>query len=782
VNDSIQRHVRGKRWVRFLAGAGLVITAAVVLGTYWLGKTAPQVPLAEPPQLPSNVNQQLSGVTFRRSDNGRRIFVIHAARTLAYREGGSTVMKDVYVEYFGHSGKRYDILKTPEGEYNPTTKNLSTPGDVEIILNASPSQLVNLAAKPDQPLNQAPADADAAHPPVYIRTSRVTSTNQGTQLESDTPVRFNLGNVSGSARGVIYGSDNGEIILKQDVQAVLNPAKGAQPDAPTEVSASRLRYAGPAEGVQLWGPVKIHEGERTVTASRGLISLDADNRITEVLLQGHANALDSTRDGQVKLQSEVLRGRVDPLTSRLSRLEATGHVRGESTQGGALANVVAQELDLNFDPVTHVPADGVAMGQVHLTINRAQRSQDDPPASPALGGKIAKEDLATEKILFSFRPKGKNLREAETAGPGTLMLFPENPKAGERTVTAARFLMAFDSSSHLESFRGTGGTKIVFAQPPDSRNQTPAVSTARELEATFDPATEIMRSVEQSGDFHFHNGTLEAKAEKARDLAREQKLTLTGRPEVWDASTRARADQIVLLLASDAAEGIGGVHAIHTNPQNPSAPPTNVVAHRMIADRRAQVVHYEGHVRAWRGTDVVESSSLNVYRNERRVSTNSRVITSHLQPASSGSIGKKESPPGPRPLTIRADRLEYLDSGRKARYDGNVELSTEDTRIDADRLDVYFSSGRKQEDSEVERAVAEGHVKIVQPMRYAKGENAVYDARTGKVVMTGGPPTVYDTEKGSMTGQRLTFYIHDDRLLVDGNANSPVISRHRVAQ
>ncbi len=782
MNDSIQRHVRGKRWVKILAGIGLVITAAIVLATYWLGKNSRQAPLPKPPQLPKDVNQQLSGVTFRRFDNGRRVFVIHAARTLAYKQGGSTVLKDVYVEYFGQSGNRYDILRTPEGVYNPATGNLSTPGDVELVLNASPSQMQDLAARPGQSIHQSATDANAARAPVYIRTSKVASTDHGTQLESDTPVRFHLGDVSGSARGVIYGSEKGEIVLKQDVQATFHSAKGAQPGAPIEMSASRLRYAGPAEGVQLWGPVKVHQGARMVTASQGSISLNAQNRITEILLKGHAHALDRTRDGQVQLQSDVLRGHLDPGTSRLSKLEAAGHVLGESTQGGALSKVSARDIVLNFDPATHVPANGVAIGQVHLTIAQSQSGQSAPSPSRTPGGKLAKEDLATEKLLFSFRPKGKNLREAETAGPGTLVLYPESTKAGNRTVTAARFFMDFDSASHLERFRGTGGTKVVFAPPPDSPKQTPAVSTAQEMVATFDPATESVQSVEQHGDFHFQNGAIEAKAERARDLAREQKLILTGRPEVWDSSTRARAEQIVILLATDTAEGIGGVHAIHTDPRDPSAPPTNVVAHRMVADRRSQVVHYEGQVRAWRGTDVVESPSLDVYRNERRVSANSRVVTSHLQPAPAGTDEHKRSPSGPRPLTIRADRLEYLDAGQKARYAGNVELRTEDTRIDADRLDVYFSSGRKQANSEVERAVAEGHVKIVQPMRYAKGENADYDAQTGKIVMTGGPPTVYDTEKGSMTGQRLTFYIHNDRLLVEGKANSPVISRHPIAQ
>ena len=782
MKNSIQRHVRGKRWIKILAGAGLVATVVIVLGTFWRGRTTRQPPLPKPPGLPKNVNQQLSGVTFTRSEKGRRIFVIHAARTLAYKQGGPTVLKDVYVEFFGESGNRHDFLRTPEGEYNPLTGNLSTPGEVELVLNASPSQLRTLAAQPGQPVNQAPADAGKASQAVYIKTSRVTSQDHGTQLESTTPVHFHLGDVSGGSRGLIYSSGKGEIILKHDVQAAFQSSKGPQQEKPIQLSASRLRYDGPGGEVHLWGPVRIHQGDRRVIAKQGSISLNGNNRVTEVLLEGRAHALDTTRGGQLKLQSDVLRGHLNSETSRLSKLVAAGHVHGESMQGGALANLTAHEVVLNFDPATHVPSNGVAAGQVHLRIDQEHRSRNASSGAESLGGKISKEDLATGKLQFSFWPNGKHLRNADTSGPGTLILYPESSEAGDRTVTAARFIMAFDSASHLQSLHGIGGTKIVFAPPPKSRNRTPAVSTASQMVATFDPATETVKTVEQSENFRFRNGTLEAKAAQARDLAREQKLILTGHPEVWDPSTRARADQIVILLASDRAEGIGGVHAIHIDPRNPAALPTNVIADRMVADRKTQVVHYEGHVRAWRGTDVVESPSLDVYKDERRVSTNSRVVTSHLQPAPARAAGERTPSSGPSPVTIRADRLEYFDAGRKARYSGNVELDTEDSRIEADRLDVYFASGKKQGNSELERAVAEGHVKIVQPMRYAKGENAVYDAATGRVVMTGGPPTVYDTEKGSMTGQRLTFDIHDDRLLVDGSAKAPAVSKHRVAQ
>lgn len=782
VNNSIRRHGRGKRWIKVLAVAGLVVTTSIVVMTYWAGKAGSLKPLPKPPALPGNVNQQLSGVTFTRSDNGRQLFVIHASRTVAFKESGATTLKDVFVEFFGRAGKRYDVLKTPEGEYNPSTGNLSTPADVELILNALPGQIQGLSSKPGQSPNEPRAESGATGEPIYITTSKVASRDRGTQLESGTPVSFHLGDISGSARGLRYGAGKSEIELRQDVEAAFRPAQNTKAGAPIRLSASRLLYSGPSEEVRLWGPVKITQGSRTITGAQGLILLDAQNRVKEIQLEGDAHASDQMPAGRLSLRSDVLRGYLDPVPSRLSKLVATGHVRSESIQSGARTNIEAQEVVLNFDPISRVPAHGIATGNVRLTIEQSPGRHQASAGSPALGRRISKETLTTEEIRFSFRPGGKNLNEADTSGPGTLVLYPEDPTAGDRIVTAARFLMDFDSSSRLKSLRGTGGTKIVFSPPSNSSNQEAAISTASRIVAIFEPATEAVRSVEQSGNYHLRKGEMEAMGEKAVNLSGQQKLILTGHPEVWDSTTKAQANQIVVNLSSDTAEGIGGVHAIQKDPKGPASIPTNVVAQTMFADRRSQVVHYQGHVRAWRGTDVVESASLDIYRNERRVSTNSRVLTSHLQPASAKSSRDKAGQSGPTPLTIRADRLDYFDAGQRARYSGNVELDTEDTRIKADRLDVYFSSDKKQADAEVERAVAEGHVKIAQPMRYAEGEKAIYDAQQGMVVMTGGPPTVYDTEKGSMTGQRLTFYTHNDRLLVDGSASAPAVSKHRVAQ
>jgi lipopolysaccharide export system protein LptA len=93
-------------------------------------------------------------------------------------------------------------------------------------------------------------------------------------------------------------------------------------------------------------------------------------------------------------------------------------------------------------------------------------------------------------------------------------------------------------------------------------------------------------------------------------------------------------------MRTNTSTGEGKVQATHLPSQAPGTPsvatppvPTNVLADKMVVQRQSQIIHYEGHVRAWQGTDVVESSALDVYRTQKRLSSGSQVVTSFLQPA-----------------------------------------------------------------------------------------------------------------------------------------------------
>jgi lipopolysaccharide export system protein LptA len=180
----------------------------------------------------------------------------------------------------------------------------------------------------------------------------------------------------------------------------------------------------------------------------------------------------------------------------------------------------------------------------------------------------------------------------------------------------------------------------------------------------------------------------------------------------------------------------------------------------------------------------VQSTALDVYRSEKRLSSGSPVVTTFLQPAPAKNENgaASHSSAEARPVTVHAEFLDYFDEGRSARYRGNVVMVTENTTLRCDRMNVYFTQSDTLEGSEVERAVAEGHVRVTQPGRLGSGEHGEYFAGSGKIILSGGEPSLVDDQKGSTTGQRLTFFIHDDRLFVDGGQQMPSVSKHRVAQ
>jgi lipopolysaccharide export system protein LptA len=83
---------------------------------------------------------------------------------------------------------------------------------------------------------------------------------------------------------------------------------------------------------------------------------------------------------------------------------------------------------------------------------------------------------------------------------------------------------------------------------------------------------------------------------------------------------------------------------------------------------------------------------------------------------------------------------------------------------------------------QVERIVAEGNIVITQPSRRATGERLEYVAADDKFVLTGGSPSIFDAEHGKITGDSLTFFRRDDRVLVEGRETSPTTTRTRVAR
>jgi lipopolysaccharide export system protein LptA len=136
--------------------------------------------------------------------------------------------------------------------------------------------------------------------------------------------------------------------------------------------------------------------------------------------------------------------------------------------------------------------------------------------------------------------------------------------------------------------------------------------------------------------------------------------------------------------------------------------------------------------------------------------------------------------------------LSYSDKESRAHLEQNVVVQSEEQRMRAPVLDLYFTraaapapSGASSANSpggaqQISRAVGTGGVIVEEGSRKAIAETGEYIAASGKFVMSGGNPTLYDGSAGTTTGRQLTFYLADDTIIVDSENGSRTLTKHRV--
>jgi lipopolysaccharide export system protein LptA len=771
-----QGQAQRQQWLTALIVGGLLLTALAVGLAYWGAARRHPAISHPPPSPPADVNQQLSGYTFTRSDQGRPVFTLHAAQTVSYQGGNSMILEDVKVEIYGRKGDTGDVLRTDRCQYNPQSGDFVAAGPVQVKLSAHS--------------NEIPGSGLRGKHPVDIDTSKVSYIQASKVAETDEPVKFRMGTASGTAKGMAYGMSDGWLELKNNVAIDLAQGTAKSPGQPLHLTASALRYDKVHGTIALSGPVELAQGKNHAIADNAQVLLVGNNRPSCITLEGNAKAFEFTPTRSIELYADRVKGDFDAASGELRHITGEDDVRGESKSRGGTSQFKAERFDLDVKGEQPQPIHGVAKGNVQ--VEGETEAVIGPGSNSSTSKSQENKSLSASELEFNFRPDTHGLNGADTVGPGTLTISPSDPKSSKKVIQAGQFSMKFDSRSVIESLHGTSPTQItVFAPPSDAKGTPPTISKADLLDATFNPGIGTLRDMKQAGNFQYQDGDRRASSNDAHYDAQAQTVVLHGHPQTWDPNSRVKSQKLSIDLQTNSAVGEGNVQASHqqTPPvgagANQKAPtPTNVLADKMTANKLSQTIHYEGNVRAWNGTSVLESASLDVYRAQRRLTSKTPVETTFLrsvQGAPGDQPSGRAAPTGPRPVSVHADALDYLDEGRRAQYHGHVKMVTQDITMLSDRLDVYLTPTDNSGGSQVDHAEADGHVKFNEPGRAGTSDHAEYFTGAGKVILTGGPPVLVDEEKGTTTGQRLTFFIHDDRLFVDGGAQSPSLTQHRVA-
>ncbi len=115
-----------------------------------------------------------------------------------------------------------------------------------------------------------------------------------------------------------------------------------------------------------------------------------------------------------------------------------------------------------------------------------------------------------------------------------------------------------------------------------------------------------------------------------------------------------------------------------------------------------------------------------------------------------------------KPVDVVADTMEGLEKGKIVVFRGNVIAKQVDLYLFSDMLTAYMN----EETNEIERAKAEGNVKIVKLDRTATCKEAFFYNDKGEIILKG--DVVVFTAKDKVAGDTVIYYVNEDRVYVQG--------------
>jgi lipopolysaccharide export system protein LptA len=755
-----------RRW--FATGAiaiAVVVVGAYLVASWRLRHTAKSIPQ----RLNFQIQQTAEGFTISKSEEGRTIFTVRAGNAIQYKEGSHAELHDVSITIYGRDSRRFDQIYGSDFDYNPQSGIITAKGEVQIDLESNPAG----AVQPDQ------ANPRELKNPVHIKTSGLVFNQKTGDAYTPEKVQFGVPQAAGSAMGATYTAKDGRLEMHSEVNLVLT---GPTPGTLTARHGTILKEP---RQIDLDQPRMVH-GPEQYESDHATVFLRGDDTVDRMLGTGNVRIQVAGRS-PLEARSERAELFMTDQQGTIQRAVLSGNVQMESA-GVQPAEGSAGRVTVNFSGKNLVTT-ARAEENVKLVQKQVHGTQI---AHAGSGGPNHAQDIEiTAPVIHFFVEGGRRLKRAVTSGAAQIAILPAEGAAGERTfVTAGRFDAKFDERSRLDSVHGEPDAKIVNNAP----GAADRVSTSRMLDAVFRPTGGIELLL-QTGSVAYVDASLKAWGDRARYTPSDQMLYLTGSPRVIDGSMTTTARNMRMNRATGEAFADGDVKSTYSDlkPQPDgallaSSSPIHVTARNMVTHQNPGVATYTGKARLWQDANIVEAPSI-LFDRERRSMT---AYGSAATPVSTALVQTDKS--GKQtPVNITSKYLVYVDNERKAHFRGAVVAKSADATMTSNQVDVYLeaqgqaasppkSAQPARGASQIEKIIADGQVVIVEPTRRAQGDHLVYTAADDKFVLTGGPPSIFDAERGKVTGDSLTFFRRDDRVLVEGEAKSPTVTQTRVAR
>ena len=744
---------RLRRWFALAA----IAVSLVVVGVYLYRRSQVRDVLKHiPAKIGVDVQQTAEGFKVSKSAGGRTLFTIQARKAVQFKLGGHAELHNVTITLFGRDSSRYDQIYGDDFAYDQQSGDVTAKGEVRIDLEANPEGLL----KPDQ---SAPVGLKN---PIHLITRDLVFNQKSGDAFTTAKVELRMPEASGSAMGAHYAAKDDVLTFDSQIDLVLTGS------GESHLSAARGTITKTPREVVLEQPRLTREGQR-MESQRAVLFLRPDNSVNHILASDGVDA-DLPGDSPVHARATQAEFTINQAQDGLSSAVFTGDVHLDSA-GDRSARASAGRIVLDFGARNLVRT-------IHAQDNAKLVELPGQSTNPNTTSQQVEITAPTIDFVLA---QGKHLDHAETSAGGQITILPAANDGSRTVVTAQRLLAKFDDRSRLTTVHGSPDARIISS----ASGQPDRTSTSQTIDAAFRAAGGI-DSIVQQGSFAYDDGEHLARADRARYTPADHMLELTGSPRVTDKALTTSARAVRMNRATGDLIAEGDVKSTYSDLREQpsgallaSSSPIHITARTMTAHRTTAIATYTGDARIWQDANVVQAPTIQFDRDHRSVAAQGDgqpVSTVLVQTDSKGNV---------TPVSITSLRLTYTDDQHRAHFEGGVTARGADATITADHLDAFLVPRNQESRSQslkgqgqLDHIVAEGNVVVQEPTRHAQGDKLLYTASDDKFVLTGGPPSIFDAEHGKTTGDSLTFYKRDDRVLVEGRASSPAVTQTRVAR
>lgn len=699
-------------------------------------------------------------------------FLLNAARDDVFDDGHHE-MSDVTLEIYGAVGIAQGQVKAAFAVYDPSRSAVTFEQGVE----ASTSDGLRL------------------------KTDRLTYDGGLQMIRTDAPVEFTRANMSGFAVGAEISTRKGseQVTLLDQVRMTIAPKAGdpAPPRLqPVLARCRRAAYRLDESIVHCSGEVVFNQSGEELSAGRMDAYFDSAHRLRKLSATEAAALVSRLEDRVADVRASRMEFDLDA-NQRLSRAIASEHARATRRGGGQEAELSAERIEVKFYSAGKSPED-LAPSQftgeggrvlVHLrSLGSPAPLRGSESRKPQAGVAPSEKVLTADSVELNYRENSRALEVARATGDAVLVLSPLiiNPSSDRKTIRAQSMELRFyDGGNLARFFQAREGVRVEF-EPMTPAGRSTRITTSQELQGEIDQQSQEFTELNQWGKFRYVEGDRNALSDRAVYSAATQVIRLIGGdPVVWDTTSRTRAGEIELNADTRETRATGNVLTTYYDrkatgqsmPFMDRGSPIFVAGENLLVNHRTGSAIYTVNARCWQEDSYVNGERIEVRRPERSMVATGHVRSAFYRSASDERTdgGATRRPAPPAYGTTR--RLTYLDSDRIVRYEGEADLRQDTQRISADLITAYL----ERERAELDHAIAEGHVSVVEPGRKAFGETATYTAGTRTVVLRGRSARVEDDRNGVTRGPQLTFILGDGRVAAgDDRGSRPIKSTRKV--